>query len=77
VQGFTRVQINRRRSGAGKGRGDLMADDAGLTNARNNNFPLAGKDEINRLLELIRKPEPEWGYVVKIKIGTTKTGAAE
>ena len=35
---------------------DIRSDDAGLTNARDNNLPLASKDEINRLLELTRKP---------------------
>ena len=48
VQGLGRVQEERRSPGAGEGRGDLLADHAGLAHPRHDDLALARPNELGR-----------------------------
>jgi len=62
VAGFTRVDEERRRAGAGEGGGHFLADMAGFAHAHHHHFATAGKDHfagaaevgVNILVELFQ-----------------------
>jgi hypothetical protein len=50
------MEEERRRAGGSKRRGDLLPDDARLPNAGDDDAPLAGKDQLDGLLEALVEP---------------------